>query len=464
MAAERLNPIPRKVHLVGIGGIHMSAIAQMLHARGHQVSGSDLRLSALTRRLEQMGIRVSEGHRSENLGDAALVVYTSAAKGENPELQEARRRGIPLLKRAEMVARLMEGKQVIAVAGSHGKTTTTSLISYMLWLAGANPTFMLGGEMIDLDTHFRLGDGPHFVVEADEYDAAFLQYHPLIALVTNIDADHLDYYRSFERLTETFRQFLKQVTSCIVACGEDPALQATVSEAVGDDGTPVPIISYGLAGDFSWSAEKIQQKGIDGYTFMVKCGKEVFGEFENRLAGVYNVRNCLGAIAVGNRLGLPRDAIKQAVAEFRGVKRRFELVGRARDIAVFDDYAHHPTEIEATLRAARERFPENRLVCLFQPHTYSRTRYLLEKFRSCFQDADQVLIAETYAAREEPVAGMSAQQLAEKISAPSASYAGSLEEARGKALEVLRPGDVFFTVGAGDIDSVGREVLEALRR
>ncbi len=456
--------IPPKVHLVGIGGIHMSAIAQVLHSRGHNVSGSDLRLSPLTSRLEALGISVFEGHTAGNLGDAQLVVYTSAAHPDNPELLEAKQRNLPMVKRAAMVAQLMQGKQVIAVAGSHGKTTTSSLIAYVLWRAGVSPTFMLGGEMLDLDTNVMSGDGPHFVVEADEYDAAFLNYKPDIALITNIDADHLDYYGSFARLTDTFRQFMKQVTSCIVACGDNPALQAIVSEAVGDDGlTPVPVISYGLAGDFQWRAENLQQKRVDGFTFMVNYGKEIFGSFENRLAGEHNVSNCLGAIAVGSLLGLPRDTVRQAISEFRGVKRRFQLVGEAAGVTIIDDYAHHPTEVSATLAAACRRYPNNRLVVLFQPHTYSRSSYLLDGFKGCFADAGILLIAETYAAREEPGAGLSAQELGRAIVNPQARYAGTLAEAAQAALEVLEPGDVFLTVGAGDVDSVGPRVLEALQ-
>ncbi|HZP27268.1 MAG TPA: UDP-N-acetylmuramate--L-alanine ligase [Dehalococcoidia bacterium] len=465
MSTADLAVIPQRVHLVGIGGIHMSAIAQILASRGHAVSGSDLRLSPLTQRLQSLGVTVHEGHAAAHVDDADLVVYTSAAHADNPELAEAERRGIPMVKRAAMVARLMEGKRVLAVAGSHGKTTTTSLLAYILWRAGLSPTFMLGGEMIDLDTNVMSGEGPYFVVEADEYDAAFLNYRPEIALVTNIDADHLDYYGSFKNLVDTFGRFLQQVTSTVVACGDNPALQATVREAIGDAGnSPVTSVSYGLDGEFDWTGEKIRPKGIDGYTFMVKCGKLIFGEFENRLAGVHNVRNCLGAITVAGMLGLSPQIISDAVSEFRGVKRRFQPVGKAAGVTIIDDYAHHPTEVEATLAAARQRYPDRRLVVLFQPHTYSRTQYLLPGFRTCFHDADRVLIAETYAAREEPQAGLGAPQLADAIEEPPAVYAGDLDESAQAVLDVLEPGDVFMTVGAGDVDAVGPKVLEALRR
>ncbi len=462
-----VETIPQRVHLVGVGGIHMSGIAQILRARGHTVSGSDLYLTPLTERMEALGVRVSRGHDAAHVGDAEMVVYTSAAQEDNPELEEARSRGLPTIKRAQMVARLMEGKRSIAVAGSHGKTTTSSLIAFMLWQAGRSPTFMLGGEMIDLDTNAMAGEGEEFVVEADEFDAAFLNYYPDIALVTNVEPDHLDVYGSYERLKDAFRQFLSQVKpdGYIVACREDPALQAILLETVGDDvNLPVHLVSYGLDPSAEWRAEDISHKGVDGYAFVVKCGKQVYATFETRLPGVHNVSNALGAIAAGSILGLPPETVQRAVAEFRGVRRRFQQIGEAAGVTVMDDYAHHPTEVRATLAAARERFPGRRLVCLFQPHTYSRTRYLLDGFRTCFADCDVLLIADTYAAREEPSAGMDARQLAEEIAEPSARYAGDLERSAVTLADLLKAGDVFFTIGAGDVEKVGPVVLEALHR
>ena len=463
-----IGAIPQRVHLIGVGGIHMSGIAQILRARGHTVSGSDLHPSPLTDRLQALGVAVHGGHDAAYVDDAELVVYTSAAHDDNPELVEARRRGIPTLKRAQMVARLMEGKQVVAVAGSHGKTTTSSLVAYMLWRAGLSPTFMLGGEMIDLDTNAMPGDGPHFVVEADEFDAAFLNYRPHIALVTNIEPDHLDYYGSFQRLTDTFRQFLAQVqpNGYILACRDNPALQAILPITVGDDvNLPVHVVSYGLhQSESDWTAENISPKGVDRSTFVVKCRQEVWGTLETRLPGIHNVSNTLGSIAVGHLLGLPAEEIRRAVAEFKGVRRRFELVGEAAGVTVMDDYAHHPTEVRATLAAARDRFPGHRLVCLFQPHTYSRSRYLLEGFRTCFQGCDLLLIAETYAAREEPSAGMSAEELAQEVQRPPGRYSGDLEQSARAVAALLRPGDVFFTIGAGDVDRVAPMVLEALQQ
>jgi UDP-N-acetylmuramate--alanine ligase len=463
-----VGAIPQRVHLIGVGGIHMSGIAQILRHRGHTVSGSDLTLTPLTSRLKELGVSVYGGHDAVNVDEAELVVYTSAAHDDNPELIEARHRGIQTIKRAEMVARLMEGKQVIAVAGAHGKTTTTSLIAYMLKQGGLDPTYMLGGESIDLNGNASPGDGDYFVVEADEYDRAFLNYRPQIAVVTNIEPDHLDIYGTIEELTSAFRQFLSQVDTngYIVACTDSPAVQAISHEAVGDAANtpPVRAVSYGLNPQADWTASNIQSKGVDRSSFMVVSGKQEWGEVTTGLPGVHNICNSLAAIAVGEIVGLQKEAIRSAIAEFRGVRRRFELVGEAAGVRVMDSYAHHPTEIRADLAAARARFPGRRLVCLFQPHTYTRTRYLLDDFRTCFRDCDVLYIARTYAAREEPSAGMTAEELAREIRDPPAHYAGELDEAARIVVEGLRPGDVFFTVGAGDVEKVGPMVVELLER
>jgi UDP-N-acetylmuramate--alanine ligase len=465
--------IPQRVHLIGVGGVHMSGIAQILRHRGHTVSGSDLQTSPLTQKVEGLGVSVHRGHQSANVDNAGLVVYTSAAHDDNPELIEARKRGIPAIKRAEMVAWLQEGKQVIAVAGAHGKTTTTSLIAYMLWRTGLAPTFMIGGEMRDLATNAMPGEGPHFVVEADEYDRAFLNYHPYIAVVTNIEPDHLDIYGSFEELVRAFDQFLSQVENSgyIVACTDSPPVRACLSRrqallppTVGDDMfNPVHVVSYGLRKAADWTAESIESKGVDGLAFVVKFHKRFWGELITQLSGVHNVANSLAAVAVGEILGLSRADIIASVGEFRGATRRFELVGEAAGVTVMDDYAHHPTEIDATFRAARLRFPGRRFVALFQPHTYTRTTYLLEGFRACFYNCDALYIADTYAAREEPSAGMDARALAAEVTEPVAVYAGAVMDAAKTVAAALVPGDVFFTVGAGDIDKAGPEVLRLLR-
>jgi len=459
--------IPQRVHLVGVGGIHMSGIAKILRARGHTVSGSDLHLSNLTSELERIGVTVREGHSKEQVGEAQLVVYTSAAQGDNPEIGEARRRGIETIKRAEMVARLMDGKKVIAVAGSHGKTTTSSLVAHILREAGLSPTFMVGGEAADLGSNAAPGDGEYFVVEADEYDRAFLAYRPYVALITNLEPDHLDIYGSFEELQAAFGQFLSQVedNGTIIACGDSPALRALLPQTVGD-GTfyPVRAVSYGQSDDCDWRSTNISHKGIDASSFVVEFRKQVWGRAHTLLPGVHNVVNSLGAIAVGDTLGLDREAILSAVGSFRGVKRRFELVGEAAGVRIMDSYAHHPSEVKADLAAARIRFPGRRIVCLFQPHTYTRTTYLLDDFRTCFHDCDALFVADTYAAREDPSEGMSAKQLAAEITDPPAQYVGAVSDAAAVVAGQLRKHDVFFTVGAGDVNEAGPMVLEALNR
>jgi UDP-N-acetylmuramate--alanine ligase len=452
--------------LVGIGGIHMSAIARILLAWGHQVSGSDVKLSPLTDRLRELGATVHQGHEASHLRDAELVVYTAAAQVENPELAEARRRGLPVLQRAEMVARLMAGRRAIAVAGCHGKTSTTALIAFILRGAGRDPTFLVGGEMVDLATNAEAGRGQEIVVEADEFAGAFLHYHPQIAVVTNIEPDHLDYYGSFPSLLAAFRQFLSQVPpdGTIVACADDPTLREMLSRPRQHPPIRARVVHYGLAADAEFFTENLLRKDVGGYTFLLQCRGEPVGSFETGLAGIHQVRNALAAIAVASVLELPQEAVRDAVARFQGVQRRFQHIGDEAGVTVMDDYAHHPTEVRATIAAAVQRFPGRRLVCLFQPHTYTRTRYLLDGFRACFQGLDELLIAETYAAREEPSAGMSARELADLLENPPARYVGSLADAPAAVLAVLRPGDVFFTIGAGNVDEVGPKVLEGLKQ
>ncbi len=466
--------IPARVHLVGIGGIHMSAIARILRARGHEVTGSDLHLSPLTASLAELGVEILDGHRAENVGNANLVVYTSAAHDDNPELIEARRRGIPAIKRAEMVALLQANKKVIAIAGAHGKTTTSSLISVMLTRAGLDPTFMVGGIIRDLGTNAMPGNGPHFVVEADEYDRAFLNYHPYIAVVTNIEPDHMDIYGSPGELQAAFDQFLSQVedNGYIVACTDSPPVRACppirralLPLTVGDDMlSPVHVVSYSpTSQDADWTAQNIQQKGIDTLTFVVKYRKHFWGEVETHLPGAHNVANSLAAIAVGEILGLSRQDITACLGEFQGAERRFQTIGEAGGITVIDSYAHHPTEIRADLEAARSRYPGRRIVALFQPHTYTRTVYLLDQFRTCFGGADILFIADTYAAREEPAAGMDARALAGEIDHPAVIYSGTVEDSAHAVADTLRPGDVFLTVGAGNVDEAAPQVLSLLQ-
>jgi UDP-N-acetylmuramate--alanine ligase len=467
---EKAEPraIPQRVHLVGIGGVHMSAIAHILMTWGHQISGSDLQLSSFTERLREQGATIYEGHAAANVDDAELVVTTSAATKDNPETNEAQRRGIPVIKRADMVARLMEGRYAIAIAGTHGKTTTSAFVSFMLSEAGLSPTFLVGGDIVNLGTNAAAGEGEHIVVEADEFDAAFLSYEPDLAVVTNIEPDHLDFYGSFDAVKEAFSQFLKSVrpTGRIIACADNP----TVCDLLGrGQAEPIPLQTelvefYGLDAPVDWVVSHLGKTSEGAQEFLVGLHGRPYGEFHLGLPGRHNVSNALAAIAVGHHAGVPLGVMKKAVAEFRGAGRRFELIGEAAGVTVVDDYAHHPTEVAATIAAARERFAGRRLVGVFQPHTFSRTLYLRKEFRACFKGLDVLFIADTYAARETYAEGMSAEELAKEVKRPKATFVPTFEAAAAEALGILKPGDVFFTIGAGPVDQVGPLVLAGLRK
>ena len=454
------EPIVGPVHLVGIGGMHMSAIGQLLLERGIAVTGSDLRPSEFTARLERMGARVFEGHDAAYLGDAALVVTTAAAPEENPELAEARRRGIPVILRAEMVARLMEGKRVIAVAGAHGKTTTSSLVAFILKEAGLNPMYLLGGESPDLGGHAAWGDGEWCVVEADEYKRAFHEYDPEVAVITNVEPDHLDYYGTAEAYHEAFAVFAHRVREggLLLCCADDPGARR-VSDLAGDD--PVRHETYGIEGVRYWMARDIALTG-EGARFTVTRGGTAIGDLHAPIPGTHFVLNTLAATAVALHAGVPFATIAAAVASFRGARRRFERKGEAAGVLVMDDYAHHPTEVRNTIATARRRFPGRRLIGVYQPHTYSRIAYLWDEWTRCWEGLDEMVVLETYAAREAPLPGRSARDLADAITNPGAHYAADFDEAANEAIALARPGDVIFTIGAGDVTEVGPMILERL--
>lgn len=454
----------RSVHLVGIGGMHMSAIAQLLLSGGVRVSGSDLSPSTLTARLAELGATVYRGHAAENIDDADLVVTTAAAKADNPELLEAARRGIPIIPRHEMVARLMRGRTALAVAGTHGKTTTSSLLAVMLRAAGLEPTYLLGGESIDLGGNAAAGSGSYVVVEADEYAAAFLAYQPQIAIVTNVESDHLDFYGSEERLLAAFRRFLANVPEGgQLILGADSPLLRRLPQLPGA-GIGASINWYSINGDADWRAEAIESHRGGGSSFSVRSPTEHLGRFTTLLPGAHMVANAVAAIAAASAVGVGPDILREALAEFRGAHRRFELKGEAGSVLVVDDYAHHPTEIGATLLAARQRYPDRRIVVIFQPHTYSRTHYLLDGFRRCFAEADALYLLQTFAARETEQAGIDAHRLAAEISRPSARFVPDADAALTLLAADLRPGDVLLTMGAGDVTHLGPRVLAELCR
>ncbi len=457
-----MSDIQGPVHLVGVGGIHMSAIGQLLLEIGIPVSGSDLRPSPLTARLQAMGARVYEGHAAVHVpAGTAMLVATAAAADDNPEIAEARRRGIPVLLRAEMVARLMEGKRVVAVAGAHGKTTTSSLIAYIFVKAGRKPMYLLGGESIDLGGHAAWGEGEICVVEADEYRRAFHEYTPDTAVITNVEPDHLDLYGTAEAYMDAFIDFARKVVpgGLILACADDPGARH-VSDVVGDD--PYQHETYGIEGVRYWFADNITMRD-DGVTFTVKRGGAAIGELHGFLPGEHFVRNALAAAAVATHYEVPFEVIREAVSEFRGAHRRFERTGEAGGVTVMDDYAHHPTEVRATIAAARKAFPERRIIGVYQPHTYSRIGYLWDEWLTCWEGLDALVVLETYAARERPLPGRSAADLAAAIIEPKASYARDFDDAAAQAKALAKPGDVVFTIGAGDVVEVGPKLLELLR-
>ncbi len=455
----------RHAHLVGIGGMHMSAIAALLLARGVRVSGSDIQPSPYTERLARQGATVYIGHDAAQIGDADLVVATVAIKDGNPEIDAARARGLPLLIRAEMVAALLHGKTAVCIAGTHGKTTTSSLVAYGLAVAGRAPSYLLGADARDLDGNAAPGDGPEVVVEADEYADAFLHYTPDLALVTNVDTDHLDYFGSDAAIDRSFHAFLQRVRSSgrIVGCLDSPRLRAILYPGGGiNPALAAPVDGYALdavhTAEAAWTAEIVGT--APEHRFIVRRRGETLGEFSTLLPGRHNVSNCLGAIAALSSLGVPVETLQKAVATFHGAKRRFDVLGERDGVLIIDDYAHNAAKVAAALAAARERYPERRLIAVFQPHTYSRTAYLFDRFRDAFAEADLLLLLPTYAARETPDAGLDALALARAVERPPAAYAESYDAAIAWLREHARAGDLVLTLGAGTIDSVARAFLD----
>jgi UDP-N-acetylmuramate--alanine ligase len=459
-----LNAV-RRAHLVGIGGMHMSAIAAVLLARGIAVSGSDVQLSPYTERLARQGATIHLGHDAANLGDADLVVATVALKDDNPEIAAARARGLPVLIRAEMVAALMQQKMAVCIAGTHGKTTTSSLVAYGLVVAGRQPSYLLGADALDLGGNAAPGAGAEIVVEADEYSDAFLHYAPDLALITNVDTDHLDYFGTDAAIDRSFAAFVARVRpgGTIIGCLDSPRLRALLRP--GDGASPnaaAAIEGYALDAENVAAAEWAAtiESTAPEHRFSVTYRGRPFGGFVTLLPGRHNVADCLGAIAALHPLGVPLAAMQRAVATFRGAKRRFELLGERNGVLVVDDYAHNAAKVAAALAAAREKYPQRRLIAVFQPHTYSRTAYLLDRFRDAFAAADMLLLLPTYAARETPAAGLDATALARAITTPRPVALESYDDAIGWLAAHSRAGDLLLTLGAGPIDAVARGFLD----
>jgi len=452
----------RRVHFVGIGGAGLSAIARVLMEQGAVVSGSDLVLSPVAEALARDGAQVFVGHRAEWVEGADLVIVSSAVPEENVEVQAARTAGIPVLHRDRILGDLMEGKIGIAVAGTHGKTTTTAMIATILWHGGRDPSFIVGGVVAGLGTNARAGTGPHFVVEADEYDRTFLGLRPQVAVVTNVEPDHPDCYPTFAELRAAFVQFVALLPpdGMLVACSDQPTARELGEERAAHGG---PVIFYGLREGADWTAQDVRPNPGGGIDFRVLQGGRALGEVHLKVPGPHNVLNALAALAVTHHLGIPFPTARSALEDFRGVARRFEVKGQVEGVIVVDDYAHHPTEIRATLMAARQRFPGRPLWAVWQPHTYSRTKMLLEEFAQAFDQADHVLVLPIYAAREQDTLGVSSAQVVAAMRHPDVRLMSSLEDAVVTLATEVRPGEVVLTLGAGDGNRVGEWLLVALR-
>ncbi len=449
----------RHVHFIGIGGIGMSGLAEILLAMDFSVSGSDLRENDITRRLGMMGARIDTGHQRENLRDADVVVYSSAIDPTNPEIQEARARGVPVIARAEMLAELMRVKYGVAIAGSHGKTTTTSLVATVLRAAGLDPTVVVGGKMAALGSNAKLGAGDLLVAEADESDGSFLRLTPTIAVITNIDPEHLDHHGDHEKLKTAFVEFAAHVPfyGLAVLCLDHPHVQAILPRIQRRH------VTYGLSPQADYRARNIQHRGL-ATAFVAEKRDVSLGEFEVRMPGLHNVQNCLAVIAIADELEVPLDVTKQALATFGGVARRFTIVAEVGGVTLVDDYGHHPAEIEATLSAAQAAYGR-RLVVAFQPHRYSRTRDLFDEFSRAFNKADILFVTDVYAAGERPIPGISSEALVQSIREHGHRAVEWVADKKAlpDAIEaILEPGDVVIALGAGDINQTVRTLAGRL--
>ncbi len=450
----------RRIHFVGIGGIGMSGIAEVLLNQGYPVSGSDLKLSPVTRRLEKLGAVICEGHRGENIGDAFVVVVSSAVSDENPEVVEAHRQMIPVIPRAEMLAELMRTKYGVAVAGTHGKTTTTSLIATLLEETGFDPTVVVGGKIGAMGSNAKLGQGRFMVAEADESDGSFLYLSPTVAVITNIDREHMDHYITEEAMEQAFVDFANKVPffGAAIVCLDDPRVQEIMPRLTRRT------VTYGLTSQADVWARNIER--AEGYTrFEVMVDGEPVGSARVILPGKHNVLNSLAAFAVGLELGAEPGAIIEGIARFTGVDRRSQLKGESSLAMVFDDYAHHPTEIQAALSGLKEAYGK-RVVAVFQPHRYSRTEDLLERFYTSFYAADILFVTGIYAAGEKPIEGVSAESLAEGIRQHghrSVHHVEALAEVPDRVMEVLEQDDLVVTLGAGNVWQVGEKLLDLMK-
>ncbi len=459
----------KRIHLIGVGGSGLSAIARLLKESGYEVTGSDRALSPFAMELQNAGVTVFLGHEAKNVAGADEVIRSSAIPDDNPEVQAALSAGIPVYKRADFLGRLMADKIGIAVAGAHGKTTTTAMIAWILYRLERDPSFIVGGAMKDLKTNARAGQGRFFVIEADEYDRMFLGLKPHIEVVTNLEHDHPDCYPTFEEMYAAFRQFVDLLPSdgTLVVCSENKNAMSLLSHARTKG---LSVLSYSLQTEMTinspqWmQARDAKPNARGGYDFSALTN--VSGSVSSvraslQIPGEHNVRNALAALGVMALLGVPLQEAADALSEFSGTGRRFEVRGEVKGVTLIDDYAHHPTEIKATLAAARARYPGRRLWAVWQPHTYSRTQALFLEFSRAFADADEALVTEIYASREASRDFSSAEVVA-AMPHPSARYSGSVDETAEYLLKHLKPGDVLIVMSAGDADRINAKIAESL--
>ncbi|MDR2340329.1 MAG: UDP-N-acetylmuramate--L-alanine ligase [Deltaproteobacteria bacterium] len=450
----------RHIHFVGIGGIGMSGIAEVLLNLGHEVSGSDLAEGHQAKRLAAMGAKVSLGHARGNVEGADVVVVSSAVGEDNPEIVEARLTRIPVIPRAEMLAELMRLKSSVAVAGSHGKTSTCSMLGTILTEGGLDPTLIIGGKVNNLGLNARLGQGEFLVAEADESDGSFLLLSPTISVVTNIDREHMNYYQDLDRLKDTFLSFINKVPfyGAAILCQDDPGVRELIPKV------RKRFVTYGLGEGSAVSATDIRKEEW-GHSFELTANGRPLGRLRINLPGLHNVLNALASSAVSMELGIGFESLSRGLSNLSGVGRRFERKGEAMGVRVLDDYGHHPTEIKATLNALSECFPDNRKVVIFQPHRHSRTKDLFSEFAHSFHNADLLLLSDIYGAGETVIPGVDAARLAEAIRQNghgNVSYGGNVSDTARKAVGVIRAGDVVLTLGAGNIWEAGEEILRTL--
>lgn len=454
------NSVSKKAHFIGIGGIGMSGIARLFLSKGIQVSGSDLKKSRITDELNDLGASIFVGHDLKNIQDVDTVIYSSAIKSDNPEILEAKRLKIRLIKRAEALAELMKDKTVITVTGSHGKTTTTSLVSFLLMEAGLCPTVAIGGVLRNIEKNAFSGLGEFFVAEADESDGSFLYYKSKYSIITNIDREHLDYYKSFENEIKAFKEFLTRIEDggCVFCCGDDLNLKAILKDYSNK------YILFGLNSDSDIYPGNIK---IDGLTCEFDCFYK--GKFIDRfylaLGGQHNISNALSVIALGLEIGVDKKAIKRALSNYKGAARRIEIKFKDNDYLLIDDYAHHPTEIKATLSAI-SNINGKRVIAVFQPHRYTRTKILLEEFTKCFDLAEIIVITDIYPASEPPIEGITGEYLSKRLKGRLSNkevYFFPKEKLAESILNIIRPNDLVITLGAGDILKVSDELVKTLK-